>query len=134
MRVAGAGVTLSEAEQQGMLETFAPISTARQIELAATLRQQMWAAAGGAVVWVGEDDDGTCWAREQAPEDDRDAQRGTGEGSAVMTLDDVTPDRNRWTYTVDCRCVNWYGDDIHFYAYTSGLCLGNGGGLLGWGS
>ena len=69
------GVTLSEAEQQRMIDTFAPISIQRQIELEASLRQQMWAAAGGAVVWVGEDEDGTCWAREQTPEDVQDTQR-----------------------------------------------------------
>ena len=41
-----------------------------------------------------------------------------------MTLDDVPPDPNRWAYTADCRCVNWYGTVFTFTPTQAACVLG----------
>jgi hypothetical protein len=48
-------------------------------------------------------------------------QAGPAAGT-VLKLDDPKPDPTRATYSVDCRCVNWYGT-VHTFTPTQAACV-----------
>jgi hypothetical protein len=54
----------------------------------------------------------TACLEEQAPD----------AGGIVLTLTDPKPDPTRVSYSVDCRCVNWYGT-IHTFTPTQAACV-----------
>lgn len=77
------------------------------------------------------DIDGDLLAREVMAESDRampaktarDGEKQPSDAAEiVLTLTDPKPDPNRWSYNVDFRCVNWYGQVFTFTAM-QGACF-----------